>query len=95
MAEPQIEIEIVWPRLEGPRSWRLRLPAGSTAADALATVVLAEGWSQDPFEEAPLGVFSRRIEPAYVLQGGDRLEIYRSLQVDPKDARRRRASRSR
>ncbi|MFK2905683.1 RnfH family protein [Dyella ginsengisoli] len=95
MAEPQVEIEIVWPRPEGPRSWRLRLPAGSTAADALATVVLAEGWSQDPFEGSPLGVFSRRIEPAYVLQGGDRLEIYRSLQVDPKDARRRRASRSR
>ena len=52
MAEPQVEIEIAWPRPEGPRSWRLRLPAGSTAADALATVVLAE----EKMEEKPAAV---------------------------------------
>jgi putative ubiquitin-RnfH superfamily antitoxin RatB of RatAB toxin-antitoxin module len=95
MAEPQIEVEIVWPRREGVRSWRLRLPAGSTAADALAAIALDEGWSPAPFEGLALGVFSRRVESTHVLQGGDRLEIYRSLQLDPKDARRRRASRSR
>ncbi len=97
MAEPQraIDIEIAFPRLEGLRFWRLRLPIGSTAADALATVVLSEGWSQETFEGWPLGVFSRRIEPVQVLQNGDRLEIYRPLQIDPKDARRRRAELSR
>jgi putative ubiquitin-RnfH superfamily antitoxin RatB of RatAB toxin-antitoxin module len=97
MAEPQenIEIEIVWPRPAGPSCWRLQLPAGSTAAAALAMVARVEDWPQDMFEGQPLGIFARRVEPVHVLQAGDRLEIYRPLQVDPKDARRRRAMRSR
>lgn len=40
-----------------------------------------------------LGIFSKRIQniDEYRLKDGDRIEIYRPLQVDPKEARRRRA----
>lgn len=58
-------------------------------------VARVEGWPQDAFEGQLLGIFARRVESAHVLQEGDRLEIYRPLQLDPKDARRRRAMRSR
>lgn len=97
MAESQghIEVEVVWPRPEGLRRWRLRLPVGSTAGAALAAVALDEEWSQDLLEGQPLGIFARRVEPGHVLQEGDRLEIYRPLQLDPKEARRRRATRAR
>ncbi len=97
MAEPRddIDIEVVWLRPEGPSCWRLQLPAGSTAAAALTMVACVEDWPQDVFEGLPLGIFARRVESVHVLQEGDRLEVYRPLQVDPKDARRRRAMRSR
>lgn len=97
MVEPQghIEVEIVWPRPEGLRRWRLRLPAGSTAGAALAAIAQYEYGLQDLLEGQPLGIFARRIEPGQVLQEGDRLEIYRPLQLDPKEARRRRATRTR
>jgi putative ubiquitin-RnfH superfamily antitoxin RatB of RatAB toxin-antitoxin module len=38
-----------------------------------------------------LGVFSHKVAPDQVLEQGDRVEIYRPLTLDPKEARRRRA----
>jgi putative ubiquitin-RnfH superfamily antitoxin RatB of RatAB toxin-antitoxin module len=42
------------------------------------------------FDPSLLGVFSRRVLPDDTLRDGDRVEIYRPLTLDPKDARRRR-----
>ena len=43
-----------------------------------------------------MGVFSLKIEEpeSYMLQAGDRLEIYRPLKMNPKDVRRLRAKRN-
>lgn len=35
-----------------------------------------------------IGVYAQRVELDYLLQEGDRLEIYRSLKADPKAVRR-------
>lgn len=45
-------------------------------------------------ENAVLGVFSERVEDDYPCQHGDRIEIYRPLQQDPKELRRQRARQS-
>ena len=45
----------------------------------------------DPIH-APIGVFGEQVEDDYVLADGDRVEIYRPLQQDPKELRRHRAS---
>ena len=37
-----------------------------------------------------LGIWGRACVPGTVLREGDRLEIYRPLKVDPKEARRQR-----
>jgi hypothetical protein len=42
-------------------------------------------------DPAHLGIFSRKVAPDHVLGEGDRVEIYRPLILDPKEARRRRA----
>lgn len=42
-------------------------------------------------ETAALGVYSKRVSDNYVLADGDRLEVYRVLEQDPMDLRRRRA----
>jgi uncharacterized protein len=41
---------------------------------------------------AALGLWGVVCQPDQVLREGDRVELYRSLQVDPKEARRRRYS---
>ena len=40
-----------------------------------------------------IGIYGKRLMDIneYILQAGDRIEIYRPLQVDPKEARRKRA----
>ena len=43
--------------------------------------------------DAPLGVFSTRVTLDTALKPGDRLEIYRPLNSDPKEKRRQRAKR--
>ncbi len=40
-----------------------------------------------------LGIFARKADFTTLLQEGDRVEIYRALKVDPKEARRKRAQR--
>ncbi len=39
-------------------------------------------------EALSLGVFSQKVQPDYMLQNGDRVEIYRQLKADPKEVRR-------
>ncbi len=65
----------------------LTLPEGSTVADALrASGVL--GRHGLVLESLSLGVWGRRQALDSVLRALDRVEIYRPLQCDPKEARR-------
>jgi putative ubiquitin-RnfH superfamily antitoxin RatB of RatAB toxin-antitoxin module len=63
----------------------LELPDGARVQDAL----IAAGWTQDP-EAVACAVFGQRVEPATALHEGDRVELLRPLQADPKLARRQR-----
>jgi putative ubiquitin-RnfH superfamily antitoxin RatB of RatAB toxin-antitoxin module len=75
---------------ESPREVPVELAAGSTIGDA----VLASGLlDADPLriERLDLGVFNRPQKPDTPLREGDRVEIYRPLTIDPKEARRIRA----
>jgi uncharacterized protein len=77
-----MRVELVYARPEGAEHRTLELPAGATARDALA----AGGFT----EVHAVGVFGKRVTLDHALREGDRLEIYRPLAVDPKEARRRR-----
>ena len=86
-----------WPRWQGELP--LRLPMGATVAEALAAALAglrgrgleltaAElAW----WDEAQVGIFGEICGRDRPLAEGDRVEIYRPLQVDPKAARRARA----
>jgi putative ubiquitin-RnfH superfamily antitoxin RatB of RatAB toxin-antitoxin module len=68
----------------------LTLPAGATLGEALrASGVLERHPQFDPARQA-VGIWGRVCALDTVLKEGDRVEIYRPLQVDPKEARRRR-----
>lgn len=72
----------------------LDLPAGAVLADA----VLASGLLQRHglvLEGLRVGVWCKPREPSTPLRENDRVEIYRPLQVDPKEARRLRYKRGR
>jgi len=69
------------------------LPPGATAAEALDRSGLATRFPGVDFRRLAVGVFGKRVERTQPLSNGDRLEVYRPLLADPKEARRRRATR--
>jgi putative ubiquitin-RnfH superfamily antitoxin RatB of RatAB toxin-antitoxin module len=86
-----LRIEVVYCPAPGQADLvQLQLQAGATLADALQ----ASGLLQRHSLEAPgcttAGVWGRVQEPGVLLRDRDRVEIYRPLQVDPKEARRQR-----
>jgi putative ubiquitin-RnfH superfamily antitoxin RatB of RatAB toxin-antitoxin module len=85
-----MKVEVVYALPGSARAVRLELPAGATLRDALASC----GFEVDPQTQA-FGVFGKRAGLDHPLADGDRVEIYRPLAVDPKEARRRRARRRR
>lgn len=85
-----IHATVVWAAAgQAPCEVAVELPKGSTIGDAARKAF--QSWLQETFEEMALGIFNR-VQPAdTLLRPGDRVEIYRPLVVDPKDARRVRA----
>jgi putative ubiquitin-RnfH superfamily antitoxin RatB of RatAB toxin-antitoxin module len=87
-----ISVEVAYsPRAGVVDRVMLSLPHGATVADALA----ASGVNERHPEAAslPVGVWGR-VQPADArLRDGDRVEVYRPLVVDPKEARRLRYKR--
>ena len=87
-AEAQLRIEVVYG--DAPRAvwrWQGPLPAGTTLAQALEASGLLAAHAID-LTTCTLGIWGRRQPPAQPLRDGDRVEVYRPLKVDPKEARR-------
>ena len=68
----------------------LSLTPGSTVADALRASGLAVRYPAAAFDVMPVGIWGAFRERSDVLRDRDRVEVYRPLLVDPKEARRAR-----
>ncbi|MBS0432578.1 MAG: RnfH family protein [Proteobacteria bacterium] len=72
----------------------LELPQGARVEDAISASGVRAAWPQLSIDDAHVGIFSRKASLHTRLRDGDRVEIYRPLKIDPKDARRKRAGKS-
>jgi putative ubiquitin-RnfH superfamily antitoxin RatB of RatAB toxin-antitoxin module len=72
----------------------LHLPAGATVADALHASGILVRHGLDG-ASVRVGVWCKACNTAALLRDHDRVEVYRPLTVDPKEARRLRYKRSR
>ena len=70
----------------------LQLPAGSRLIDALRESALLLGLPDAEVDALQTGIWGRKVSPEHALRDGDRVELYRTLRVDPKVARRERFS---
>ena len=91
-AETTLEVEVVYALPGRQTLLRLRAPAPLTAREAvLGSGVLEQHPEIDP-AALRLGVFGRECDADRQLEDGDRVEIYRPLLMDPREARRRLAA---
>jgi len=87
-------IEVVYALPDEQFVLRLDLPDGATVGDALALAAEDIVFTRLPLAELTVGIWGEVVPRDRVLQDGDRVELYRPLLVDPREARRRRATRS-
>lgn len=68
----------------------LRLDAGATVQQAIAVSGLALEMPDLDLAALPVGIYGKKTTLDTVLREHDRVEVYRPLIADPKNARRRR-----
>ena len=84
-----LRIEVLYspaPRTVWQRA--IELPAGSTLAQAIEASGVCGAFPDLAAGAARVGVWGRAEPLSHVLRDHDRVEIYRPLTVDPKEARR-------
>jgi len=91
----QLRVSVVYALPEEQHIVALTLPGGVSVEQAVQRSGLLQRFPS--IFERPLrcAVFNRVVEGAEPVRAGDRIEILRPLQIDPKEARRREAARSR
>ncbi len=86
----EISVEVAYAGPEGQTVRTLVLVRGSTVAAAIRASDLLETYPEISLEPERVGVFGEPVGLDAVLQGGERVEIYRPLVADPREARHRR-----
>ena len=89
--ETGIEVEVVYALADEQIVVPLRVSAGTSARDAVRLSGLGDRYPAIASGACALGIYGRIVKGDTVVAPGDRVEIYRELVADPKQARRRRA----
>lgn len=86
-----IAVEVVYALPDAQTLIELEVAPGTTARQAIEQSGILRRFPQIDPDVRKIGIFGKAARPDVVLKDGDRVEIYRPLIADPKDARRRRA----
>ena len=93
MSRPGIDVEIVYALPDRQVLRRILLPDGSTVEDAILVSGLRAVFPD--MDTTHVGIHGEPVPVTTILRDRDRIEIYRPLQVDPKEVRRMRAGKKR
>jgi len=91
MAEAGITVQVCHALPDSTFLRSLRVPAGTTIGQAVAQSGLLQAIPGIDLAINMVGIHGKRKPLDTVLREHDRVEVYRPLQADPKEARRRRA----
>lgn len=96
-----ITVEVAYALPHQQKIIALQVAPGTTALAAAERSGIVKTFPEIDLASARMGIFGQALgtkglgQPQdHILQAGDRVEIYRPLICDPKDARRRRAEKS-
>ena len=86
----QITVEVAYANVQSQRILVVNIPEGSTIEKAIACSGILDIFPEIDLTKQKVGLFSQQKKLTDILFDGDRVEIYRALLIDPKEARRRR-----
>ncbi len=88
----EIKIEVAYATPDRQYLAEVRMPAGSNARQALGFSGLSVEFPELDLQGCPIGIFGTVVADDAVLASGDRLEVYRPLAKNPREARRERVA---
>lgn len=86
-----IKVEVAYARLDQQWLLTVELEAGSTLHTAILRSGILDQCLEINLNHQKIGIFSKLSQLTDVIKEGDRIEIYRPLLIDPKEARRAKA----
>ena len=86
-----LTIEIAYANADESYLIALQVGLGTTVEQAIVQSGVLQQCPEINLQDQSVGIFSQRVDLSYVLRDKDRIEIYRPLRIDPKEARRKRA----
>lgn len=92
--EKLMTVEVAYAQPHKQALLEVEVPVGATALQAAQQSGIAGKFADIDLDNAKMGIFGKVVSPKQVLKEGDRVEIYRPLQADPKDVRKARAARA-
>jgi putative ubiquitin-RnfH superfamily antitoxin RatB of RatAB toxin-antitoxin module len=92
MADKLIDVEVAYAKPEQQEIVALKMPEGTTAEQAIQASGLLNRFPEIDGADLKVGIFGSVCKLDQLLRQGDRVEIYRPLIHDPKEARRQRAA---
>lgn len=95
MVDQEITVEVAYGTAERQEVIEFRVPSGTTLLQAVKASGILERFPEIDVDNTPMGIFGQQESPDSELRDNDRVELYRSLVTDPKEARRQRAMRDR
>ena len=84
----RISVEVVAGVRDRQLLLELDIEDGATVAAAVEASKVLKRFPEIASEELQFGVWGRVVPPEHRLKDGDRVEIYRPLAMDPREARR-------
>lgn len=89
-ARKMIDVEVAFATEDKQIVKSLSVAEGTTAIEAVDLSAIRKSFPEiPPDDKIEVGVFSKKCSSDKVLYANDRVEIYRPLLIDPKEARRR------
>jgi putative ubiquitin-RnfH superfamily antitoxin RatB of RatAB toxin-antitoxin module len=86
-----MQVEVVFALAEKQVLRAVELPEGATVAEVIEASNIAQQFPGIDLGKLPSGVWGKRVERSYVVRDGDRVELYRPLENEPREARRLKA----
>ncbi len=83
-----LSVEVVFALPDKQLLMLLDVEAGATASSVVERSGILDKFAPQDFSNFTLGIWGRPVEHGHKVRDGDRIEIYRPLDIDPREARR-------
>lgn len=93
-AKPDISVEVAYALPDKQTILSVKVEEGSSIETAIDRSGIFDIFPDIDLMKQKVGIFSQLKQLSDTVQEGDRVEIYRPLLIDPKDARRKRANKN-